>query len=93
MSIDYKDRNKIILPNCINFDLNYANVWDKENKKISQEKANKLGINTKIETYDIDYITLKNRVPDMYFGEVFMLYELIVLNTPNYQKIIEEVLN
>lgn len=93
MFIDHNDRNKYTLPNCINFGLNYANVWDEKMNRISQEKADQLGINKKIQVYDIDYITLKKRASEIDFKEVHMLYEFIIFNTPNYKDIIKYIYN
>ena len=91
MTIDNRDQNKFNFPNCVNYGLNYANVM--ENNFVSQQKADKLGFSAKIKVFDIDYLTLKNRASHLDFGEINMLYEAIVLNTPDYQNIIKNTLS
>lgn len=72
-----KTRNKG--PNCVNFGLNYSNVYDKSTKMISLELWEKSGIKTQPVAYNIGLKTLVNngltKELELEFGEIKVLID------------------
>ena len=70
---DENSKSKNKAPNCVNFGLNYSNVFDKEQGIISQELLEKTGIETQPVAYNIGLKALLNNVLteelELEFGE------------------------
>lgn len=91
----YKDvdkPNKNNTPHCMSLGLNYSNVFDKETKQFSTEKAKALGIKATPKIYDLSYSVLIKDAGNLDFGDVRMLVEWLVMDIPNYEELLKEEL-
>jgi len=86
------DRN-FKLPGCLEIGLNYSEVWEKELKDFSLEKAVALNIKSHPEAFDIGYEMLLENFEHINFGDIRMLFEWVIMDIPNYQDILEDINN
>jgi Fe-S-cluster containining protein len=86
---DFNDTKSSHAPFCMNLGLNYANVYDKNKKNFSLEKAEILNIKEKPEIYDIS-LSAMMRDAKCDFGEVRMIFEWVLFDIPNFEKLIKE---
>ena len=88
----YKDTdkpNKNNAPLCMQSGLNYADVFDPETNKFSEEKMKELGIKSTPKVYDLSYSSLMAGAGGLDFGDVRMLVEWIVMDIPNYEELVK----
>ena len=87
---DVEKEGKLNIPYCANLDLNYANIWDKDLKRLSPEKMFNLGLEGMPEAFDTSYSSLIRDAGDIDFGEVRMIFEWIIFDIPNYEEIVSK---
>lgn len=85
---DIEKQNKINMPYCVNIGLNYANIWDNKTRNFSKEKLNQLGMNMPPDAFDLSYSCLMRDAGNLEFGDVRMIIEWIILDIPDYEKVI-----
>ena len=71
--------------------LNYSDVYDKETRQFSTEKAISLGIKATPKIYDLSYSVLMKDAGDIDFGDVRMLFEWILMDIPNYEELLKKL--
>lgn len=87
---DLDNPTKENIPHCMTLGLNYAEVFDKETMQFSEEKAAILGFKARPESYNLSYSALMQDAGDVEFGEIRMLFEWILMDIPNFEKLINE---
>lgn len=87
----YSKKTKSYMPHCVNLGLNYAQIYDIEKKAFCYEKVKELGLKTKPQAYYISCPDLMNSFEETTFGDIRMIYEWIIMDIPDYEKIIKNV--
>jgi|GEM_PF-410302 len=95
MSYSYTEEGvnsqKIELPCCTELGLNYAEVYNKTLKTVSQEKAKQLNKKVPPRVYPIGYSKLLEEFGNIGYGDIRMLFEWVLLDIPNYQELINKI--
>lgn len=90
-SEESSDSMKVNMPCCTEIGLNYAEVWDKEKKVVSEEKAKQLNKQIMPRVYPIGYSKMLDELNEIGHGEIRMLFEWVLLSIPKYEEIIEKI--
>lgn len=85
---EYNEPEKLFVPYCTNLGLNYSNVYDPVAKKIDQDKV--ANCKTPPTVFNTTYSSLMDAFEGMDFGDVRMLYEFLILDMPDCEKILKK---